>query len=58
MIHENEKYRANIKCPSPVEPAAELREVAPPQPQPPKSNPPLMKNLSQMPTQTSALQCV
>ena len=45
MIHENEKYLANIKCPSPVEPAAELREVAPPppQPQPPKSNPPLMK---------------
>ena len=46
MIHENEKNLANIKCPSPVEPAAELREVAPPQPQPPKSNPPLMKTSS------------
>ena len=46
MLNENEKCQASVKCPSPVGPAAELREVAPPPPQPPKSNPPLMKNLS------------
>ena len=48
MLNENEKCQASVKYPSPVGPVAELREVAPPppQPQPPKSNPPLMKNLS------------
>ena len=55
MLNENVKCQACVKCPSPVGTAAELREVAPPQPQPPKSNPPLMKNLSNI-TQTSALQ--
>ena len=48
MLNENVKCQACVKCPSPVGPAAELKEVAPPptQLQPPKSNPPLMKNLS------------
>ena len=46
MLNENVKCQACVKCPSPTGTAAELKEVAPPQPQPPKSNPPLMKNLS------------